>query len=137
MKKTILLLLCCTLLFSATAFVASAEDNYGIAVCNNNVMITDSNFAISNSGYTEILASYYGYPGITTGGVVTTKLQKKNGDTWTDVDEWVEEVTGDTFYQVYTLQLSTRGNYKVTIEYRVSGIGGPDDIIEEELLRTY
>lgn len=138
MKKIILLLLCCVLTFGITSVVVSANDDYGISLCNNNVMLTDSGFAVNpNTGYGEIFIGYFGYTGITTGGKITTVLQIQDGDDWIDVNTWEENATGDYYENVYCIQLAERGNYRVQIEYRISGTAGPDDVIQEEYHRTF
>ena len=136
MKRLISILLCFVLIFSCFGIVAFASDGSDIALCNNNVMITDTLFYISSSGKAEISVSYYGYTGITTGGRITTVLEKKVNGEWSEINRWVENPTTDTFLEVYEPQL-TKGTYQITVEYVISGTGGPDDVITEVMTDTY
>lgn len=135
MKRFIAILLCFVVILSCLGVVAFAA-NEDIALCNNNVMVTETSFYISSSGKAEIGVCYNGYPGITTGAKITTILEKSiNGD-WSEINRWVENTSTDTFLDVYEPQL-TRGTYRITVEYVISGLGGPDDIITEEMTKTY
>lgn len=137
MKKIIALVFCCVLLAGVSTVNVSANDDYGISLCYNNVMFTNSIFDISETGTANISINYFGYPGITTGATITTKLQKQNGTSWDDVEEWREEAIGDMFSEEYSIRLTERGTYRVQIEYVIYGSGGSGDVIDEEFLRTY
>ena len=91
MKKLIAIILCAILFvgaFDTTTFASDADA--GIMPCFNNVGLIDSSFAIID-GEAIVLVSYMGYPGITTGAKITTKLEKRSFlFFWNDVTEWVD-----------------------------------------------
>ena len=135
MKRIISCLLCFVLIFAISGVVTYAHEN-DIALCNNNVMLTDTQFFISNNGKADINVAYYGYIGITTQGTITTILEKKVNSNWVEMYKWTENSTADTYLKSYTPQL-TQGTYRLTVEYRISGFGGVDDVIVDVITKTY
>ena len=135
--KKIIILICCFMMVLSISTVGVSASNYDISLCSNNVGNTDSVFYIDDNGEAAVSVGYFGYPGITTGATITTKLQKQNGSSWDDVIEWTDGATGFMFSNEHILQLYERGTYRVQIEYVVSGSGGADDVITEEYFQTY
>ena len=129
----------CVLPFTVNA--ALPEDNL-VSPMANNVEKVISTFIISN-GVAQIVASYTGYSGITTGATITVKLQKKFLFWWNDVDNgqpddtWTANLTGWKNSVSYSLALSNTGDYRAVFTYTIRGAGGAADEISETLEYTY
>ena len=147
MKKFVLFVLCIFLigtLFANNVYAAVGNDDEIIMPLNNNTSTTKTDFNIDSNGYATISVKYIGYSGITTGGVITTKLQKLNSsNVWEDVsigtenNVWIAESNRVVFFTSYNYQLTSYGLYRVSAEYRISGNGGSDDIITTIVEKRY
>ncbi len=143
MKKIISIILCAAVLLSMLITVASADGNDGIAPCLNNTSFSTTNFIIEDeTAYVSI--SYDGYPGITTGATITSKIQKKFLlFFWKDVDigmpnnEWVDEVTGCYYLNEHTAPITSKGTYRAVVDYVIRGTGGSDDVFTAEIEFKY
>ena len=137
MKKLIAIILCAILFvgaFDTTTF--ASDSDAGIMPCFNNVGLIDSSFAIID-GEAIVLVSYMGYPGITTGAKITTKLEKRSFlFFWNDVTEWVDVSYEEDAMFEHSYPVSS-GTYRVKIKYEISGTGGATDVVEDELKDSY
>jgi len=119
-------------LFSVSAFASD------ITPRNNNTASTTTDFVINSDGLALIACSYDGYPGITTGADIEIAIQKRNFlFFWNDVVRQTITVTGESFDEVYTCQLTSTGTYKCTVTYTVYGTAGEADVIPFERTVKY
>lgn len=146
MKKFICVILCIVMLFSVEAVSVSAAlpEDVSIMPLYNNVGLTDSLFYIDQNGLAYVVVAYDGYSGITSGGIMTAKLERKVlGLFWETVDIgtsdniWRVSSTAPTFSHAFTHQLSDTGTYRATIHYTIFGTGGASDKIDDVLTYTY
>lgn len=122
MKRILSIFMACLVICSAGGITASAAvppDNGSIvSPC---YLYTDkaySNLTISG-GVASCKSTVYGISGTTTRIFVMQTLQKKNGNSWSDVISW-----GKTFYSWYCsypnpYSLTEKGTYRVKTEARV------------------
>ncbi len=143
MKKLISIILCIAVLSSVLVFSASAEGNEGIAPCLNNTATSTTRFVIEN-GVAYVSLNYNGYPGVTTGATITTKIQKKFlFFFWQDVDigmpnnQWVDEVTQVNYVGGHTANITSKGTYKAVVQYVIRGSGGAADVLNAEIEFEY
>lgn len=91
MKRIVSIFMACLVLCSAGGVIASAAvppDNGGIvSPCYLYTNQVYSNLSI-NQGAASCRSTVYGIQDTTTMIVVTKILQKKNGNSWTDVNTW-------------------------------------------------
>ena len=121
-----------TAIFSTSVFAGN------ISLYNNNTMINNTSFTITDSGEARVSYQYVGYEDITTGAEITIKIEKRNLLIfWNDIVEETVVVTGIRYTGMYKYQLSKTGTYRCTVTYRVSGTGGADDVITFEDTATY
>lgn len=136
MKKKFCLLFVLVFVFVSIAqFSVLASD---IMPLNNNTNLTKTRFAISDTGDAAVTVNYEGYPNVTTGAVISIKIEKRNFLLfWTDVVE--ETITVNNYYyeNAFYYQLEDTGTYRCTVEYVISGTGGADDVITFEDTKTY
>lgn len=137
MKKitTILLVIVilCTMIISV-----QASENEVMPRFNNTMQVTTL-FNIESNGLAVATYSFYGYAGITTKVVISSKIEKKFLWWWNDVDgaEWVIEVEDDDYAGNHTHQLTKSGTYRLVYEYTVYGTGGDPDVISSNIEREY
>ncbi len=136
MKKKLCLLFVLVFVFASVAqFSVLASD---IMPLNNNTNLTKTKFVISDTGDAIVTVKYEGYPNITTGAIISIKIEKRNLLLfWTDVVE--ETITVNNYYYANALhyQLEDTGTYRCTVEYVISGTGGADDVITYEEEQKY
>ena len=129
----------------ATVYVSAAgAQETGVMPRFNNTLITDSTFYINENGLAYIVISYEGYPGITSGAAITIQLEKKVlGLYWSTVDigtpnnTWSYYSSDVSFTHTHTYQLSSKGTYRVKINYTIYGSAGMPDEIEDVLTYKY
>ncbi|MGI6166690.1 MAG: hypothetical protein ACOYIA_00930 [Eubacteriales bacterium] len=135
MRKTriVAFLLTAILMSSLLAVLLSAAD---YSVCFNNTLYADAVASISDTGLLTVSNRFIGFQGVTTCAVITTYVEKRILlFFWTRVDigvsgnEWVDYVFDFTYIGGHTVQLDSRGTYRVTSVYEVYGSGGPADVI--------
>lgn len=138
MKKVIALILMVMTLMSVLQIPMFAATANEVMPLNNNTLAANVTFTISSSGLATVYTSYTGYSGVTTGGTITTKLQKRFlGIFWTTVDigtdgeVWVDSSSEYRYATSHTYQLSDKGTYRVVVEFVVRGTGGAADEIEQ------
>ena len=140
MKKILTIILTTVFLFTLVAIPVSAV-NYDdqVAPCFNNTIQATSNFNISESGLATVNLKYIGYPNTATGATITCSVEKSTSSGWVTVNgaSWTDEVTGFTNTVQHTVQLTSRGTYRMVYEYEIRGTGGAADIISDTIEKTY
>lgn len=140
MKRILTIILTTVFLFTLVVIPVSAV-NYDdqIAPCFNNTIQATSNFNISESGLATVNLKYIGYPNTATGATITCSIEKSTSSGWVTVSgaSWTDEVTGFTNTVQHTVQLTSRGTYRMVYEYEIRGTGGAADIISDTIQKTY
>lgn len=110
----------------------------------NNISSVQSYARISESGRLTVTNTYEGRSTYVTKAVITTYIEKKVlGLFWTKIDigmtnnEWVDTIYDHVYAGSHSVQLSGKGTYRVSIEYVISGTGGSEDIIADEITVEY
>lgn len=105
----------------------------------NNMNSFEESFVISESGMATASFACIGYRGITTKITVYTVIQMISGFDWVVVGDafWIDETTEHYCANEYSIQVNSRGNYKATFIYSVSGSGGEDDVVIREIQLVY
>ena len=111
----------------------------GIAPYYNNTVSTNTVFDIDENGEAIVTFICRGIRGTTTKIVVETKIERKSGSSWVQVANasWTDQSTVYYCSGVHSIQLTQGGTYKATVTYTVSGSGGENDVIVDEIERTY
>lgn len=138
-KKTYMIFIFVAL-FLVCGNIAVYAGNEGILPCNNNTASTSTVFTISSSGTATASVGYTGYAGVTSGGRIETKMQKKIlGLFWQNVDNgtWIDSASGAHYRNSHKLQLTSKGTYRIAVEYTIYGSGGAADKIESEIIKSY
>ena len=99
---------------------------------------------VSSSGLLTVTNQYQGIPGKTTKGEITTYIEKKTwGLFWKRVDigepnnEWYDVIYNYVYAGDHTFQLPSKGTYRITVVYVISGSGGAPDTITRTIKKTY
>ena len=109
-----------------------------ISLLNNNTMVTDTIFMISSTGLATVGVGYDGYAGITTGAIITIKIEKRSLLLfWSDIVDETITVVGESYINELYYQLEDTGTYRCTVTYVVSGTGGADDVLTFEDTAKY
>ncbi len=140
MKKVLALILAVISVVSfSVVMVQAANGNEGIMPCLNNTNSASVVLGISNSGKATISYSCIGINGVTTRIVAETKLERKWGLLWLDVDgaEWTDSVNSKYLSGSHTVNLEKTGTYIATTKYTVTGSGGSADKITCRAEDTY
>ena len=136
MKRKICLILSCIMLLVAIIPIYVFADN--ISLYTNHTMSTYTLFQITDSGEARVTYEFDGYEGITAGAVITIKIEKRNLlFFWNEVVEDCFVVAGVSGDGCRGYQLTSKGTYRCTVTYRVSGTTGVDDLITFEDTATY
>ena len=134
MKKALsLLLIVLTVVSLMGITVVAVEPRW------NNANSAFVSLTINNSGKATITCNCAGISGVTTGITGDTKLERKWGLLWLDVDdaEWTASTSGVLLTKTYVVQLSKTGTYRATTKFTVSGSGGSNDSIKVTSEYTY
>ena len=129
MKKVLSIVLAILTVFAVASITATALD---VEPRWNNTAATTIALYVNSSGRASIALNCSGVDGVTTNIVAETKLERKWGIFWLDVDggEWTD-TTDDTFLSLtHYLQLSKTGTYRATTNFTVYGTRGTADEIE-------
>ena len=139
MKKTIALILAVLSIFSIVSSTAFGVLASGIEPRWNNTNSASTGLVIDSNGKATITLACVGKSGVTTGITAETKLERKWGLLWLDVDggEWTDSTTQRYLSVNHYIQLSKTGTYRATTEYTVSGTGGANDVFECDCQYTY
>lgn len=139
MKKAIALLLAVLSVFSILGSTVFGVVAAGVEPRWNNTNSATVGLVINESGYASVDLSCIGMGGVTTKITAETKLERKWGLLWLDVDgaEWTD--TSSTYYlsKSHYAQLSKKATYRATTEYTVTGTGGANDAITCRCEYTY
>lgn len=129
MKKVLSLALVVLTVFSVVSITAAALD---VEPRWNNTNSAISSLYINSSGRASVAFTCIGIAGRTTSIKAETKLERKWGIFWLDVDggEWTDTVNDSLISLTHYLQLSKTGTYRATTNFTVSGTGGSADEIE-------
>lgn len=132
MKKLFSLILALTAVFSLVSFDMNKASAADIDLMYNNTSSAKVALSINSSAKATISLNCVGISGTTKKIVAETKLERKWGLLWLDVDggEWTDTVNKSTMSLSHTIQLSKTGTYRVTTTFTVSGTGGADDTIK-------
>ena len=134
MKKIISLILVVLTLVSLVGITAVAVEPRW-----NNAASALVSLYINSSGKASITYNCTGISNVTTGITAETKLERKWGLLWLDVDgaEWTD-TTADVFLsKTHEIQLTKTGTYRATTKFTVSGTGGSNDSIKVTSEDTY
>ena len=140
MKRILTMILTTVFLFTLVVIPVSAVSyDDQVAPCFNNTIQATSNFNISESGLATVNLKYIGYPNTATGATITCSVEKSTSSGWVTVNgaSWTDEVTGFTNTVQHTVQLTSRGTYRMVYEYEIRGTGGAADIISDTIEKTY
>lgn len=107
-------------------------------------ILASSVAAVSSSGLLTVTNQYQGISGKTTKGEITTYIEKKTwGLFWKRVDigepnnEWYDVIYNYVYAGDHTFQLPSKGTYRITVVYVISGSGGAPDTITRTIKKTY
>lgn len=139
MKKALALFVALVSIFSLISFNMSSAQAADVQPRWNNTNSTTVAFVINSSGKAIIDIDCTGISGKTTKIVAETKLERKWGLLWLDVDggEWTDTTSKMYLFVEHTLQLSKKGTYRVTTNFTISGSGGKDDTIKAQTKYVY
>lgn len=134
--KKIIKIIVCLILVSISVITAYAND---IQPFTNNVNTTNVTFSISNGGLATVQYMYKGISGVTTNAEIETKVQKKYGLIWIAVDNghWTDTSTASSASKSHSVQLSSKGTYRAHVVFTISGTGGKDDKITQNVEKVY
>lgn len=134
MKKAISIVLVVLSIVSIFGITAAAVEPRW-----NNTATANVSLSINSSGKATVAFNCTGKTGKTTGITAETKLERKWGIFWLDVDgaEWTDTTTNIYLSTSHTFQLNKTGTYRATTKFTVSGTGGSDDSITVTSEYTY
>ena len=126
MKKVLSLVLVVLTLISFVGITAVAVEPRW-----NNTNTANVSLSVSGAGIATVAFNCTGKTGVTTGITAETKLERKWGILWLDVDgaEWIDTTSKIYMSTSHTFQLSKTGTYRATTKFTVSGTGGSNDSI--------
>lgn len=114
------------------------------AVTYNNAVSCSISSSVNSNGKLSVLLVGNGIKGKTTRIGAELYVEKRIlGIFWTRVsigytdNVWIDSVTGASFLNTFTTNLSSTGTYRVTVTFTFSGTGGPDDVIVKTSTATY
>lgn len=124
--------------FSSVAYSADIEPYY------NNVNNVTSAAEIDSNGIITITNSYSASNTVFEKAIITTYIEKRIlGLFWVKVDigqtdnEWVDTLYINTYSGIHATQLSSKGTYRVSVEYAIYGSGGEADTVIKEIEKSY
>ena len=134
MKKVISLVLTVLTIISLVGITAVAVEPRW-----NNANAAAVALYIDENGKASVTYNCAGISGVTTGITAETKLERKWGILWLDVDgaEWTDTTTANHLTKTHTFQLTKTGTYRATTKFTVSGTGGSNDSIKVTSEDTY
>lgn len=133
MKKTIAFILCVLTLMSVLQLPLFAKSAEGVVPFSDSTVDATAILYIDANGKASATVKYTGYSSVTTGGTITTKLQKRFlGVFWKTVDDqvWVDSSSSYHYSVTHTYQLSDTGTYRIVANFQIAGVGGTVDEIE-------
>ena len=140
-RNLFIMLVVIVLMLSTTVGVIIASSN---GTRFNNTILASSVADVSSSGLLTVTNQYQGISGKTTKGEITTYIEKKTwGLFWKRVDigepnnEWYDVIYNYVYAGDHTFQLPSKGTYRITVVYVISGSGGAPDTITRTIKKTY
>lgn len=129
MKKILSLVLVVLTVFSVVSITAVALD---VEPRWNNTATATAALYVNSSGRASIAYTCVGVAGVTTNIRAETKLERKWGIFWLDVDggEWTDTIDENYLSLTHYLQVSKTGTYRATVNFTVYGTRGAADEIE-------
>ena len=129
MKRIMALLLAVLLIFSILGSTVLGVVAASIEPRWNNTNSANVSLTINDTGRATVSVTCIGMGGVTTKITAETKLERKWGLLWLDVDgaEWTDTTTSSILSVNHYAQLSKKATYRATTEYAVSGTGGAND----------
>ena len=121
-RNLFIMLVVIVLMLSATVGVIVASSN---GTRFNNTILASSVAAVSSSGLLTVTNQYQGIPGKTTKGEITPN------------NEWYDVIYNYVYAGDHTFQLPSKGTYRITVVYVISGSGGAPDTITRTIKKTY
>lgn len=139
MKKSLSFVFAIIALLGITCIYGQKVDATDIMPRYNNTNYATAGLGINSSGLATIDLDCGGDYGVVTRITAETKLERKWGIFWLDVDggEWTDTTTNRILSITHTLQLSKTGTYRAKVKFTVSGTGGANDVIETTVTDEY
>ena len=134
MKKALAFLLVVLSVFSVIGCSVMAA---GIEPRWNNTSTATVSLVINDNGMATVSLSCIGIGGVTTKITAETKLERKWGLFWLDVDEWTDVSNSTNLVTSHYVQLSKKATYRAKTDYTVTGTGGANDTFTCECDYTY
>ena len=134
MKKAlsfILVVLSVFSLISCTVVALAVEPRW------NNTNSATVSLVIEDNGEATVSLCCIGKSGVTTKITAETKLERKWGLLWLDVEEWTDVSNSTNLITGHTVQLSKKATYRAKTKYTVTGTGGANDSFTCECDYTY
>lgn len=134
MKKALSILLVVLSIVSIFSIAAAAVEPRW-----NNAATANVSLDINSSGMANVVLNCAGITNVTTNITAETKLERKWGILWLDVDgaEWTDTTNKVYLSTGHYFQLSKTGTYRATTKFTVSGTGGSNDSITVRSEDTY
>ena len=134
MKKIVSLILVALTVISLVSITAVAVEPRW-----NNANSAIVSLEVNSSGKASVALNCAGITGVTTRITAETKIERKWGILWLDVDgaEWTDSTTNVFLSTGHSIQLSKTGTYRATTKFTVSGTGGSNDSITVRSEYTY
>lgn len=139
MKKFISAFLCLITLVSI-AFPAYAYDVEEESISRiSNAGDIATTFDISSSGKATVRNTFNGKYGEFKTATVSTKIQKKVGLIWVNVDgaAWSVTTTKTSLTKIYSYQLSGKGTYRAHVELSMTEVKNGSDSITKNVEKPY
>ena len=134
MKKVLAFLLVVLTVFSllsCTAIAFSDEPRW------NNTSSGTVSLVINDTGKATVSLVCIGISGVTTKITAETKLERKWGLLWLDVEEWTDVSNSTNLVTSHYVQLDKKATYRAKTKYTVTGTGGANDTFTCECDYTY
>lgn len=147
-KKKIpsLVLICISLImiFSTSTSTVRVDASELVTPRYNNVFSAQSYAKVSTSGKLTVTNTYEGRANYLTKAVITTYVEKKvSSSSWSRIDigmtndEWRDTVYDYAYAGSHSVQLPSKGTYRISVKYVISGTGGSADVITDKITIEY
>lgn len=121
------------LIFCCLGVTIFAEESGAISPRFNNTVSTNTSFFIEG-GIAYVNVGFTGFSGVTTGGQITTKIQKRFLLVfWNDVAEWNASSTEKYGLFSHIFDLNGSGMYRAKFTLTVTGNNGTVDTITDTI----
>lgn len=146
-KRILSLVLVCAsliMMFSTSASAVRADASGLVTPRYNNVFSAQSYAKVSTSGKLTVTNTYEGRVNYVTKAVITTYVEKKaSSSSWSRIDigttndEWIDTVYDNAYAGSHSVQLPSKGTYRISVKYVISGTGGSADVITDKVTVEY